>query len=173
MQDGGGSVVDPPHVPLVRWNKNPPVSDGKEGSRGGTSDPYHRAKDGCGVAPKKRPEYEIQEDTTGHFSVGQIIPDPHYNSIKEDYDIRMKEWPGSETRVHISGRKRDLIKGFLEEKRYAITAEYYHYVVRARGKNVDTGAISLKIQGLGLKFLRVRVIGETGPDGDLGDKRFR
>lgn len=118
------------------------------------------------MAPKKRPEYEIKEDTAGNFSAGQIIPDSQYNAVKEDYDIRMKEWVGSETIVHISGRKRDLIKSFLEEKRYAITAEYFHYSVRARGKNVDTGAISLKVQGLGLKFLRVRVIGETGHGGD-------
>jgi hypothetical protein len=125
------------------------------------------------VAPKKRPEYEIKFDTTGHFSAGQIIPDSQYNAVKEDYDIRMKEWAGSETLVHISGRKRDLIKSFLEEKRYSITAEYYHYLVRARGKNVDTGAISLKVQGLGLKFLRVRVIGETVPEGDFGERRIR
>jgi hypothetical protein len=117
------------------------------------------------VAPKKRPEYEIQEDTAGNFSVGRIIPDSQYNSIKEDYDIRMKEWAGSETIVQISGRNRDRIKSFLEEKRYAVTAEYYHYGVRARGKNIDTGAISLKIRNLGLKFLRVRVIGEPVPEG--------
>jgi hypothetical protein len=46
-------------------------------------------------------------------------------------------------------------------------------VVRARGKNVDPGAISLKIQDLGLKFLRVRVIGETVPEGDSGERRIR
>jgi|GEM_PF-1286884 len=144
---------------------------GKEVSRRGTSDPYHRAKEGFGVAPRKRPEYEIKEDTSGCFSVGQIIPDSQYNSVKEDYDIRLKEWAGSETLVHISGRKRDLIKGFLEEKRYAVTAEYFHYTVRARGKNIDAGAISMRIQKLGLKFLRVRVIGETGPDGDSGNRK--
>jgi len=159
-------VVDPPHVPLVGLNENLPVQRGKEGSRRGASDPYHRAQEGCGVAPKKRPEYEIKEDTTGNFSAGEIIPDSQYNAVKEDYDIRLKEWAGNETPVHISGRKRDLIKSFLEEKRYAITAEYYHYLVRARGKNVDTGAISLKVQGRGLKFLWVRVIGETCPGGD-------
>ena len=125
------------------------------------------------MAPKKRPDYEIREDTTGHFSVGQIIPDSQYNSEKEDYEIRMKEWAGSETIVQISGRNRDRIKSFLEEKRYAVTAEYYHYGVRARGKNVDTGAICLKIRGMGLKFLRVRVIGEPVPDGDSGYQRIR
>ena len=118
------------------------------------------------MAPKKRPEYEITTDTAGHFSAGEIIPDSRYNAVKEDYDIRLKEWAGSETIVQISGRKRDLITSFLEERRYAITAEYFHYSVRARGKNVDTVAISQKVQGLGLKFLYVRVIGETCPGGD-------
>lgn len=123
------------------------------------------------VTPRKESEYEIKEDTAGHFSAGEIIPDSRYNSVKEDYDIRLKEWAGSETIVQISGRKRDLIKSFLEEKRYALTAEYYHYNVRARGKNIDPMAISLKIQQLGLKFLRVQVIGESGPDCDSGKRR--
>jgi hypothetical protein len=121
------------------------------------------------VPPKKRPDYEILCDTIGLFSVREIIPDSRYNTVKEKYDIRMKEWDGSEKTkdegiVHISGQKRDKIKGFLEEKRYIITPEFYHYAVRARGKNVDPVAISVKIRELGFKFLRVRVIGENGPE---------
>jgi hypothetical protein len=117
------------------------------------------------VSPKKRPEYEIKWDTAGVFRFGEIIPDSRYNSIKEEYDLRVKEWDGDDKTpggvVHISGRKRDAIKGFLEERRYVITSEYYHYVIRARGKKVDLESISLKIRELGLKFLWVHVTGET------------
>jgi hypothetical protein len=124
------------------------------------------------VSPKKRPEYEIRRDTAGVFTVGEIIPDSRYNSIKEEYDLRVKEWDGDDKTpggvVHISGQKRDAIKSFLEEKRYVITSEYYHYVIRARGKKVDPESISLKIRELGLKFLWVHVIGETGPDSEMG-----
>jgi hypothetical protein len=116
------------------------------------------------VTPAKKPEYEVQWDTAGLFRIGQIITGSHYDSVKEDYDIRMKDWAGDgqqtgEGIVHISGGKRHAIKGFLEERRYAITSEYYHYVVRARGKKVDPTSISLKIRELGLKFLWVHVIG--------------
>jgi hypothetical protein len=141
----------------------------KQVSKRGASDPYLRKRKGKRVTPPKRPEYEIKWDTAGLFNVGQIITDSRYDSVKEDYDIRMKEWDGSEKILHISGRKRDAIKGFLEERRYSITSEYYHYHVRGRGKNVDPMAISLKIQELGLKFLWVRVIGETGPDRASGN----
>jgi hypothetical protein len=128
------------------------------------------------VPPKKRPEYEIKWDTAGLFTVGQMIPDSQYNSVKEEYDLRLKEWDGDEKTpgegtFHISGRKRDAIKGFLEEKRYVITSEYFHYSIRARGKKVDPLTISLKIRELGLKFLWVHVIGETGPDRDPGRRR--
>jgi hypothetical protein len=121
------------------------------------------------VPPKKRPEYVITGDTASRFTVGQIIPGSEYNAVKEEYDIRMKEWDGddkttSEGIVHISGQKRDAIKGFLEEKRYIMTPEYYHYAVRARGKKVDPAVISMKIRQLDLKFLWVRVIGESGPE---------
>jgi len=121
------------------------------------------------VRPKKRPDYETLCDTGGLFSVGQIIPDSQYNTVKENYDIRLKEWDGSgnsvdEGIVHISGQKRDAIKRFLEEKRYVITPEYYHFAVRARGKKVDPVAISMKIRELGGKFLWVRVIGEIRPE---------
>jgi hypothetical protein len=120
------------------------------------------------VTPAKRPEYEVQWDTTGLFKTGQIITDIQYDSVKEDYDIRMKDWaggsPAGEGIFHVSGGKRDAITRFLEEKRYVITPEYYHYSIRARGKNVDPSDISRKIQELGLKFLWVHVIGEIGPD---------
>lgn len=112
----------------------------------------------------KRPEYEIKGDSAGHFNVGQIITDFQYDSVKEDYDIRIKEWDGDEKIIHISGRKRDLMKGFLEERRYVLTSEYYHYCVRSRGKKVDPVAISLKIHELGLRYLRVHIIGGTGPN---------
>jgi hypothetical protein len=114
------------------------------------------------MAPRKRPDYEIRLDTAGTFSTGQIIPDIRYDATKEDYDIRLKEW--DEGIVQISGGKRDQIKSFLEEKRYVVTPEYYHYTVRARGKKVDSSVISEKVKALGLKFLWVRVIGEMPSD---------
>jgi hypothetical protein len=123
-----------------------------------------RKREGKRVTPKKRPSYEIKGDSACSFTVGQIITDTQYDLVKEEYDIRMKEPDGNEKILQISGRKRDAIKSFLEEKRYAITSEYYHYNVRARGKIVDPTAISMKIKELGLKFLWVRVIGESGPD---------
>lgn len=110
------------------------------------------------MAPRKRPDYEIKLDTAGTFSIGQIIPDIRYDAAKEDYDIRLKEW--DEGVVQVSGGKRELIRSFLEEKRYVVTPEYYHYIVRARGKNVDSAVISQKVTELGLKFLWARVIGE-------------
>jgi hypothetical protein len=118
------------------------------------------------VTRRKRPEYEIKLDSSGTFGTGQIIPDIRYNAVKEDYDVRLKEW--DEGVLQISGGKRDAIKSFLEENRYVITSEYYHYVVRARGKKADPVAISVKVRMLGLKFLWVRVIGEAGPGEDRG-----
>lgn len=118
------------------------------------------------VAFRKRPEYEIKLDTAGTFDAGQIIPDIRYDAVKEDYAIRLKEWDVGI--LQISGGKRDAILSFLEENRYVVTAEYYHYAVRARGKKADPQAISQRVQNLGLKFLWVRVIGETGPDENRG-----
>jgi len=118
------------------------------------------------MASRKRPDYEIKLDTAGTFGPGQIIPDIRYDAAKEDYDIRLKEW--DEGVLQISGGKRDAILSFLEEHRYVITAEYYHYTVRARGKKADPLAISQKVETLGLKFLWVRVIGETAPDENRG-----
>jgi hypothetical protein len=114
------------------------------------------------VTPRKRPEYEIQFDSTGAYSIGQVIPDSRYGSGKEDYEIRMKVWDGGG--LQVSGRSRDAIRSFLDEKRYAFTSEYYHYNVRARGKAIDPVCISQKVQELGLKFLWVRVMGEMAPD---------
>ena len=118
------------------------------------------------MTPRKRPEYTIQFDTAGTFSTGQVIPDVLYDSVKEGYDIRLKVWDGGI--VQVSGQKRVAIKSFLEEKRYAITSEYYHYSIRARGKAIDPAVISEKVRGLGLKLLWVRVIGETAPREDHG-----
>jgi hypothetical protein len=118
------------------------------------------------MAPRKRPDYEIRLDTAGTFSAGQIIPDIRYDAVKEEYDIRLKEW--DEGIVQVSGGKRELIRSFLEEKRYVVTPEYYHYHVRARGKKVDSAAISQKVKDLGMKFLWARVIGEVPPEESRG-----
>jgi hypothetical protein len=119
--------------------------------------------------PKVRPEYEVRGDTRGHFSTGQMITRSQYAAVKEEYDIRMKDWsgagqPAGDGIFHISGGKRDQIKRFLEERRYVVTSEYYHYIVRAQGKKVDPLAISRAIQEKGLKYIWVHVTGETGPD---------
>ncbi len=118
------------------------------------------------MAPRKRPDYEICLDTAGTFETGQVIPGIRYDSKKEEYDIRLKVWDGKILRI--SGGKRDAILSFLDEKRYVVTPEYYHYTVRARGKNPDPSPVSQKVLALGLRFLWVRVIGETGPDADRG-----
>jgi hypothetical protein len=118
------------------------------------------------MTPRKRPEYEVQVDTVGTYSAGQVIPDVVYDSVKEGYDIRLKVWDGGT--VQISGQKRDMIKSFLEEKRYVITSEHYHYLIRTRGKKTDPSPICQKVRELGLKLLSVRVIGELVPDEDRG-----
>ena len=118
--------------------------------------------------PAGRPEYEVKWDTLSHFSTGQILTGPQYGSVKEEYDIRMKDWTPSQPAIdgifHISGGKRDQIKRFLEEKRYVVTTEHYHFIIRAQGKKVDPLLISQKIQEKGLKYIWVHVIGETGPE---------
>ena len=120
------------------------------------------------VKPTGRPEYEVKWDTLSHFSTGQVITGSQYGSVKEEYDIRMKDWTPSPPAVdgiyHLSGGKRDQIKRFLEEKRYVVTTEHYHYIIRAQGKKVDPLAISQKIQEKGLKYIWVHVMGETGPE---------
>jgi|SRR5208337_3419336 len=154
--------------------RNNRVNDGIAVARDGQKEP----RDSCvpakgptlrqGTSPGQ-PEYEVKKDTLGHFSTGQIITGSHYGSVKEEYDVRMKDWAGnSQPRgdmiYHISGGKRDQIKRFLEENRYVVTSEYYHYIVRAPGKRVDPVAILLKAQNMGLKCLWVHAVGETGPD---------
>jgi len=121
------------------------------------------------AAPAGRSEYEVKWDTLGHFRVGQVITGPQYGTVKEEYDIRMKDWAGANSSggdgiYHISGGKRDQVKRFLEEKRYVLTSEYYHYIVRAQGRKVDPVMILQKIQDMGLKFIWVHVSGPAGPD---------
>jgi hypothetical protein len=120
-------------------------------------------------SPAGKPEYEVKWDTLGHFSTGQVITGSRYGSVKEEYDVRMKDWDGTALSggdgiFHISGGKREFIKRFLEEKRYVVTSEYYHYILRGRGKKVDPTAISQKIQDMDLKFIWVHVVGKAGPD---------
>jgi hypothetical protein len=145
-----------------------PGRAGREGSIRAAPVSYLIPGKGQDVTPK-RPGYLVQWDTSGRFSAGDIIAHDQYNAAKEEYEVRMKDWSGDAQKgedgaFHISGRKRDLVKGFLEEKRYALTAEYYHYAIRARGKKVDPAAIRQKIQDLGLSCLWVHVTGETGPE---------
>jgi len=149
---------------------------GREGSIRAAPVSYLIPGKGHHVTQKKRPEYLVQWDTTGRFGAGETIAHDRYNAVKEEYEVRMKDWSGDaqkgeEGAFHISGRKRDLIKGFLEEKRYALTAEYYHYTVRARGKKIDPAAIRQKVQDLGLSCLWVHVTGETGPDREQRARR--
>ena len=111
--------------------------------------------------------YEIKEDTAHQFSYGQKITEYEYSSVKKDYDIRMKYWDGNTQHLgkgvfHISGRKRELIKKFLEERAYQIKELKYHYYVTG---NVAWMVMSSEIQEIkDLKFLYVRVIGESGCD---------
>lgn len=133
---------------------------------GGTQSP-DKGKAPAPATPAGKTEYEVKWDTLGHFSPGQLITGSQYGPVKEEYDIRMKDWtpaPPGDGIFHISGGKRDQIKRFLEEKRYVVTSEYYHYIIRAQGKKVDPVVISQKCQDMGLKFIWVHVVGETGPD---------
>ena len=119
------------------------------------------------VSPAGKPEYEVKWDTLGRFSTGQVITGSVYGAVKEEYDIRMKNWDGpagGDGIFHLSGGKRDQVKRFLEEKRYIVTSEFYHYIIRAQGKKVDPVMISKKIQDMGLKFIWVHVAGQAGPD---------
>jgi hypothetical protein len=129
------------------------------------------------IIPAGRPEYEVKWDTLGHFSTGQVITGSQYGTVKEEYDIRMKDWAGATPSggdgiYHISGGKREQVKRFLEEKRYIITSEYYHYIIRAQGKKVDPVIISQKIQDMGLKFIWIHVAGPAGPDKTPRKKRL-
>ena len=97
--------------------------------------------------------------------------------ISIEYDVRMKDWTGAgpsggDGIYHISGGKRDQVKRFLEEKRYVVTTEFYHYIIRAQGKKVDPVMLSQKIQNMGLKFIWVHVAGQTGPEKALRKMRL-
>jgi hypothetical protein len=119
------------------------------------------------VSPAGKPEYEVKWDTLGRFSTEQVITGSAYGAVKEEYDVRMKDWDGpsgGDAIFHLSGGKRDQVKRFLEEKRYVVTSEFYHYIIRAQGKKVDPVMISKKIQDMGLKFIWVHVAGQAGPD---------
>ena len=121
------------------------------------------------VSPSGKPEYEVKWDTLGRFSVGQVITGSAYGAVKEEYDVRMKDWTGTGSPAgdgiyHISGGKRDQVKRFLEEKRYVVTSEFYHYIIRAQGKKVDPVMISQRFQDMSLKFIWVHVAGQAGPD---------
>jgi hypothetical protein len=121
------------------------------------------------VSPAGKPAYEVKWDTLGRFTPGQEITGSEYGSVKEEYDVRMKDWTGAglasgDGIYHISGGKRDQVKRFIEEKRYVVTSEFYHYIIRAQGKKVDPIAISRGIQDKGLKFIWVHVLGQAGPE---------
>ena len=131
------------------------------------TDSTDQVKASAPVTPAGKTEYEVRWDNLDRFSPGQVITGAQYGPVKEEYDIRMKDWtpaPPGEGIYHISGGKRDRIKKFLEEKRYVVTSEYFHYILSARGKKVDPVVISQKIHEMGLKFIWVHVTGGTGPD---------
>jgi hypothetical protein len=113
------------------------------------------------------PVYEIKEDTTHRFSHGEKITESEYNSVRKDYDIRMKYWDGNTEHLgkgvfHISGQKREFIKKFLEDRGYLVKELKDHYHVTGK---VAWMAMSSEIQEIkGMKFLYVRVMGESGYD---------
>ena len=122
------------------------------------------------VIPSSKPkdcEYQIKEDFLHLFSPGQIISESEYTSVKKNYDIRMKYWDGQSQHLgkgvsHISGRKRKLIKHFLEEREYKVKELAYHYHVTGK---VAWMAMKTEIQEMkNVKFLYVIVIGESGYD---------
>lgn len=131
-----------------------------------------KGKEYSQVTATRKPKglvYEIKEDTVRRFSHGQKITQSEYNSVKKNYDIRMKDWVGDSQGLgkkifFISGSKRDLIKDFLDERKYVITIQPHHYVVRGNGEKVTTLVIKDEIRKMGLKFLWIHVIGETGYD---------
>ena len=47
------------------------------------------------VSPAGKPEYEVKWDTLGRFSTGQVITGSAYGAVKEEYDVRMKDWDGA------------------------------------------------------------------------------
>ena len=144
---------------------------------------FHRRSDTTRISPngkeftqvtaKRKPKgfvYEIKEDSVHRFRIGQIITESKYNSVKEKYDIRMKCWDGNSQHLgngvlHISGRKRELIKDFLDKRKYNVKELEYHYHVTGNGKKVAWRAMSMEIQEMKtVKFLYIRVVGESGYD---------
>jgi hypothetical protein len=122
------------------------------------------------VIPTSKPkgrEYEIKEDSIHQFSIGQIITESEYNSVKEKYDIRMKYWDGHSEHLgkgvsHISGQKRELIKDFLEIRKYKVKELKYHYHVTGK---VAWMAMSAEIKEMkNVKFIYIHVVGESGYD---------
>ena len=137
------------------------------------SDRVPKGKKDPQVIPSSKPkdrEYEIKEDSVHRFRIGQIITESEYNSVKEKYDIRMKYWDGNSQHLgngvfHISGRKRELIKDFLDKRKYNVKELEYHYHVTGNGRKVAWLAMSMEIQEMKtVKFLYIRVVGESGYD---------
>ena len=137
------------------------------------SDRMPKGKKDRQVIPSSKPkgrEYEIKVDSAHKFSDGQIITESEYNSVKKNYDIRMKFWNGNSEHSgkgvsHISGQKRELIKDFLDKRKYNVKELAYHYHVTGNGKKVAWIAMSMEIQEMkNVKFLYIRVVGESGYD---------
>ena len=124
------------------------------------------------VIPQSKPNgqvYEIKTDTTGRFGVGKKITESEYNSVKDDYDIRMKDWDGHSEHLagakkvfYISGRKRELIKDFLVKRKYNVKELEHLYHVTG---NIAWRAMSDEIQEMkNVKFIYIHVVGESGYD---------
>jgi len=115
-------------------------------------------------------EYKIKWDSRQRFSNGRIISEDVYNSVKENYDIRIKSWIGDSLHIgkevfYISGPKRELIKDFLVKRKYNVTENKYHYFVTGNGKNVAWMSMESEIQEMGnVKSIYIQVIGESGYD---------
>ena len=141
---------------------------------------FHRISDKTRISPNgkkftqvtatRKPNnrsYEIKVDTVGRFSVGQKITESVYNSVKDDYDIRMKDWDGDSQHLgrivfYISGRKRGLIKDFLDKRKYNVKELEYNYHITGK---VAWMAMSMEIQEMeNVKFLYIHVVGESGYD---------
>jgi len=134
------------------------------------SDRVPRGKEIPQVIPSSKPkgrEYEIKVDSLRQFGVGQIISESEYNSVKDDYDIRMKDWDGHSEHLaagkkifYISGRKRELIKNFLVKRKY--TVKELEHLYHITGK-IAWMVMSDEIQEMkNVKFLYIHVVGESG-----------
>ncbi|MDO8873367.1 MAG: hypothetical protein Q7V05_11665 [Methanoregula sp.] len=136
------------------------------------SDRVPKGKKDPQVIPTSKPEgreYEIKEDSIHQFSIGQIITESEYNSVKDDYDIRMKDWDGHSEHLagakkvfYISGRKRELIKDFLVKRKYNVKELEHLYHVTGK---IAWMAMSDEIQEMkNVKFIYIHVVGESGYD---------